>query len=171
MTSSLIRISLGGNVVLANTSSPLPGYTNVLVASSNFQKDTWYWIRITIFNTYIWYQWSIDGKTWNSAGTQSGSNLLNAVSNNSFAYGIYSMVDSSTSDSSKRGGTYDLSECYVVADPNTEDEIYWWKPYLNGVNGWNIIPSSMMSINSFSGIAAENIAVNGSGQVKTVLPE
>lgn len=126
---------------------------------NNITANAWYWVKVYITNTTIECSYSTDGENWISLGTTNGSGFLQTFASHSKCYSINTPQKS-------RPAIIDLSETYVKAD----DE-YWWKPYLNSEVGWNLLPSSYMSVNSLTGFATENIATDAYGEVKTTLPE
>lgn len=137
-----------------------------LVNTSSFDKDQWYWVKYIITNTSYTIYWSTDGINWITFGSYSGSDFFSNMASK-LGYSISTMGYSSSGQGNRQYvGIFDLSETYIKAD-----DVYWWRPYLNSVIGWNIMPYQYSSINSFSGFANETIAVNSTGNVKTILPE
>lgn len=111
------------------------------------QANTDYWIKTEVLGTTVNFYYSLDGETYTFAqtGTVSGMSSNNFILLNKIGYA--SWVARSF------GGTIDLKELKVFNE--------------NGTLVWKAIRDD----NIFTGITTEDIAVNGSGQVKTVLPE
>lgn len=125
-------------------------------ALTNAVSDTWYWIKIswTPPSSYTCYN-SVDGTTWNQVGTLTRG----------FAGGSYTYVCFGSNASGDNTETLiDLSECYIKVDGNIV-----WTPYIETLNGYNVIPSKLVTSTSFTAIAQANIANNASGSVKTIL--
>lgn len=140
--------------------------TKTIVGTSSFDKNQWYWVKYIITDTSYTIYWSTDGINWTTFGTYTGSGFFAAMAAK-YGFSIRTMGYFSYNGTHQYVGIVDLGETFLQAD----DSVYWWRPYLNSVIGWNIMPYKYLSINSFSGFANEAIAVNGTGEVKTILPE
>ena len=139
--------------------------TKTLVDTTSFDKDQWYWVKYIITNTSYTIYWSTDGINWITFGSYSGSDFFSNMASK-LGYSISTMGYSSSGQGNRQYvGIFDLGETYIKVD----DSVYWWRPYLNSIIGWNIMPYQYSSINSFSGFANENIAVNDTGEIKTIL--
>ena len=166
-SNGLIRISACTSGSYGGLQYSISGKTSgTLVSPQALKKNTWYWVKIRITDTTITPYWSEDGQTWNQGTVSSSSNLLSYFTNAANVSKYFGVRVQTTSTNGPIGGVADLYETYVKAD-----DTYWWEPYLDTQVGWNIMPYSFSSANSFTGTATENIANSTIGDVKTVLPD
>lgn len=133
----------------------------VIIPGEYINTNTWFWVKVRVTSSNITASWSYDGINWTQTLTASGNYL------SSFAgYTQYYSIGGGVNNNSQIQGCFvDLYNCYVKAD-----DIYWWEPYKDLQPDWYILSYLKSSIDSFTGIAQENIAISGTGEVKTVLP-
>ena len=157
-----ITISCAGHLQCNVRKASASEVKRTLVSSMDWSADTWYWVKVRITDTSINIKWSLDGINWvEDYNDSSFTGLFDLFVQRSKAFAFTRMVVGS----STYGGIYDLSECYTEIDGQM-----FYQPYLNTVQGWNILPSSLKSNNSITGFALENIDTNATGNVKTILP-
>lgn len=134
-------------------------YGGMVVSGSNWAFGTWYWIKVIITTTNCTVYWSLDGINWSSGYSISGVPNLSDIANRPRWMLGRMNYDTAT--------VYDLNHCHIIADGNT----YWWLPYTPIIESYHIINYNNISSNSLTGVSLQNISVNSSGTVKTVLSE
>ena len=121
---------------------------------SNASFNTWYWGKfvIDVDNSLVISSISTDGVNYTDYSESLQSSLITAITDSCNAVALYGREDSTI--------TYDLSECSIITDG-----VYVWRPYVNSINGWNIVPYNITSQNSVTGYPSANIAANETGSV------
>lgn len=128
---------------------------NGITGTTTLISNTDYWLKFVFTGTqYICYL----STTGVFAGEESIEIIVNKSTKITGGYPISYGVQITTTQSiySPFNGSIDLKETYIK---------------INGNKWWSAIINASININDlYSGIAQENIAVNGSGSVKTILP-
>lgn len=116
--------------------------------SFTLSTNTTYWVKFGWTGTEYYLEHSTDGINYTRDITENSTTPAYSTSNYTLL-GVYSTI-------SKDGlnGTLDLSESYIKVNNLT-----WWDPR-----------EIQISENTLIGYAQENIAINSSGSVKTLLP-
>ena len=132
------------------------GSGDQVIAGGTVNVNTTYWIKCGWTGTEYYMDYSTDGTNYTSVGTFQSSSAV-TQKNTSIIIGASLWIPSFNWK-----GTIDLKELSMTID----DEVVWKgvadiSPSLDGIDDFNIY--------TVTGLATENIAINGTGNVKAIL--